>query len=59
MQQIDCYVRLHDLFVYLFIQRFSQHVSVVCDHHRPDEVYKENCEDGHTTYLYFNTQYDA
>jgi hypothetical protein len=27
------YVRLHNFLVYLFIQRFSQHVSVVYDHH--------------------------
>jgi hypothetical protein len=28
------YVRLHNFLVCLFIQRFSQHVSVVCDHHQ-------------------------
>jgi hypothetical protein len=28
------YVRLHNLFVYLFIQRFSRHVSVVYDHNQ-------------------------
>jgi hypothetical protein len=28
------YVRLHNFLVYLFIQRFSQHVSVVYDHHQ-------------------------
>jgi hypothetical protein len=28
------YVRLHNFLVYLFIQRLSQHVSVVYDHHQ-------------------------
>jgi hypothetical protein len=28
------YVRLHNFFVYFFIRRFSQHVSVVYDHHQ-------------------------
>jgi hypothetical protein len=28
------YVRLHIFFVHLFLQRFSQHVSVVYDHRR-------------------------
>jgi hypothetical protein len=28
------YVRLHNFFVYLFINVFSQHVSVIYDHHQ-------------------------